>query len=160
MGFRDLTEVMGVREPKVLPVKGRMIEFPGTVSARCGQVMLMMVRAGQAADSEEDGLAAVAELIRTGEIDPDDASRLEREVIGPEAMTELLELEVSQDELTRIVSTLTVWHLAGQEAAEAAWEGKAPAPARAVRRATSRRTAGSSSSKDGSAGAQRQIRRT
>jgi hypothetical protein len=151
MAFRDLTDVLGVSTPKVLPIRGRSVEFPGTISAWAGTLLLALRRA--AAESIESGdvdPSDVAGLVlSTGAATEMDALRLERELLG-DAGDVLDELGVMGEGRQHIIGTLTVWHLSGEEAATACWEGKAPVqPNRAKRRTT----AGRSSKTAGVAGA-------
>lgn len=118
MGFADLTDVLGVTPPKVLPVRGRNVNFPGVISARAGMLLLTIQRA--AASGEP------AELV-TARLSNSDAMFLEYELLGDGA--EILDnLGVMGDARQHIMTTLAVWHLSGEDAAEAAWSGKPQPP--------------------------------
>jgi hypothetical protein len=147
MAFRDLTDVLGATSPKVLPIRGASVEFPGAISAWAGQ-MLLAIRRMAAQQVEEGGSdASTARVVLdAGLITEQDGLRLEGELLGDGAQA-LDDLGVFGDGRQRVISTLMTWHLSGQEAAEVVWEGKAPTP----NRATKRRTAGSSSRTGGTA---------
>lgn len=145
MGFRDLAEVAGVREPKVLPILGEDVAFPGTVSAEIGARMMLIYRAGQAVMASPETAEAEIEAITANGLTQASVDEMEAALLGDGAEA-LDRLQVWGAARNRVISTLTVWHIVGQEAAEAVWEGKAPtgagpAPAnRAARRATGGRS--------------------
>lgn len=148
MAFRDLTDVLGATRAKVLPIHGREVAFPGTISAWAGQLLLAIRRATEESAAAGSSQVDTATLVMSsGLATEQDALQLERELLGDGAAV-LDELGVIGDARVRVVGTLTVWHLSGQEAAELAWEGKAQDP---PNRATRRRTAGSSSPTAGTA---------
>ena len=145
MAFRDLTDVLGVSTPKRLPICGREVEFPSTISAWAGQLLLAIRHAAAEAAAAGSPASDMTELAMSGvAASEEDALRLERELLGDGGAV-LDEMGVLGDARMRVVSTLIVWHLSGIEAAEVAWEGKAPTPNREARREVGRasRTAGS-----------------
>lgn len=129
MAFRDLTDVLGATPAKVLPIHGKMIEFPGRVSARAGMLLLAIQRAAQEQQAELGEILPDQVVVAAVGLDgADEAGKyLEAEMLG-DSRGELDALGVVGVERDRILATLTVWHLSGQDAAEAVWEGKDPAP--------------------------------
>lgn len=124
MAFRDLTDVLGVTPPKTLPICGVLVEFPATISARSGQMLLAVAASARSsADATPDEVASRLHLT------DEDGERLEAELLGDGAQA-LDDLGVIGDRRQHVVQTLIAWHLRGQEAAEAVWHGagKATAP--------------------------------
>lgn len=161
MAFRDLQEVAGNSTPKVLPINGQRVEFPGLVSARVGTLLLAALAAGvevaEAQGSADEQAAAISAAMEDQGLSEADMQLIEDEMIGTEARAQLSDLGIWGRQLNFITSTLMVWHVMGQEMAEAFWDkgpdqaaGKAPA-AVAANRETRRRKAGSSSKGAGSA---------
>lgn len=122
MAFRDLADVLDVPSPKILPINGTMVEFPGRISAASGALLILMRQKAVAGE-----LDAAADLADTGLITDARALELEAELLG-DGVQQLDELGVFGDGRARVVQTLMAWHMSGQEAAEAVWEGKAQAP--------------------------------
>lgn len=142
MAFRDLQDVY-LPTPKVLPIHGEEIEFPGRISADAGMTMLairsaMLEQVGTEGTEEEYASAALTE-VTAGQV-----AALEAEILG-DAAADLDRLGVFGAARQHVVSTLVAWHMAGEEVAVATWEGKArPAPptTSARRAGSARRTAG------------------
>lgn len=134
--FTLLAEDAGARAPIVLPIPSNddPTEFPGTVSAETGTFLLLM-RA--AAFSEED--------MPDVDISTEMYERAETELLGDGAQR-LLDLGISPHLRQWVVSVLTVWHLLGREAGEAAWDlGPNGMQGKASPRATSPKTGGRTS---------------
>lgn len=151
MAFRDLTDVLGATRTKELPIHGRKVAFPGTVSAWAGQLLMAIRHAAEESAAAGSPDADPVDLVlASGAATEADALELERELFGDGAAV-LDELGVIGEARAHVASTLVAWHLGGEEAALRAWEagpkGKAPAPNRATRR----RMAGSSSKTGGTA---------
>ncbi len=136
MGFKDLTEVIDVREPKILPIFGEMIEFPDVVSAQTGQVLLAMITAGQnladdGSDEQPSDDEVAAGIVAEMDLTDQRWQDMTDEVLGP-AAHRLTELGIAMYDRRRmhIVATLAVWHIMGREPAELYWDsaGKARAP--------------------------------
>lgn len=157
--LRDLSELTGIRAPKVLPLYGNDIEFPGTVNAHVGTLLILILEAAKRTAGTEDPGDPVAELLADGRLTLADTDEIERALLGDTAST-LTDLELSPAELQHVTTTLMIWHMIGEEAAEAFWEGKALAPPAAPNRETRRRTAGQSSKAVGSAPARSRVRRS
>lgn len=117
MTFRDLTEVLG-SEPKVLPIRGTDVEFPGRISARTGTLLLKLQ------EEVEAGNDVVDDLVASGIITAEDAIEIEDDLLG-DGRRVLDEMGVVGQMRQRVVETLTAWHLGGEEAAIGVWEGKA-----------------------------------
>lgn len=128
--FRDLDEIL-VDKPVRLPIKGKTYEFPGSIPARTG---LMLQRIAAAAHKAKNASPTdLAEEVLSDEEEID----LRGELMGS------TEVEMARDGLTtahtsHVFQTLLIWHMAGEEAAAAAWEslGKVQVPNRAARRAS------------------------
>lgn len=149
MSFRDLSEVLEPPDPKVLPVNGTMVEFPRSISAKVGAMCVTLVNSMEVAQgmSVDDFLGSLG-------WSQDEADELEAGLLGPDGLAKLNELGVIGEGRMRVLATLLFWHLAGQEAAEVVWEGKALSqPNRETRRAAGRsqKTAGGAARRTGAA---------
>jgi hypothetical protein len=132
MGWTDLADLHGITPDIELPIHGEVIKFPGRISAWAGS-LLMTIRAAildQEGEPGDIGERVVESLDLSGE----DVAAMERELLGDGA-DDLERLGVTGRERQHVVNTLTVWHLSGEEAAHAAWEGQGKAPARPNRAA-------------------------
>ncbi len=149
MGFRDLSDVLETPDRKVLPINGEDVEFPRTVSAKVGAMLLTLYSSLEASEGLDPG--TYLESLGWSE---DDAAEIELGVLGKDGAATLDRLGVLGPGRMRVMSTLVFWHLLGTEAAELVWEGKAPAPAnRETRRAAGRspKTAGGGGPRTGTA---------
>jgi hypothetical protein len=137
--FRDLDEFL-VDQPIELPIRGKNYRFPGSISARTG---LLLQRMGAKADEARragQGPAELASAAMDAEVLDDETELdLRRELMGD------TEAEMARDGLTtahtgHVFRTLIVWHMAGEEAALAAWTalGNVQAPNREARRKASK----------------------
>jgi len=130
--FTLLAEDAGARAPIVLPVPSNAdpTEFPGSISAETGKVLLLL-RSG-VLDQDVD-------------ITPEQYLQVEADLLGDGA-ERLAELGISPMIRQWIVSVLTVWHLFGREAGEEAWDlGPNGMAGKASPRATSPKTGGRTS---------------
>jgi hypothetical protein len=161
--MRDLSELTSIRAPKVLPLYGNDIEFPGTVNAHVGTLLVQILEASRVAAGQlEDGATPdnpVDALLASGTMSPADAEEIEAALLG-DAASVLTDLELTPSERSHVTTTLMLWHMIGTEAAEAFWEGKALAPQPAPNRETRRRTAGQSSKAVGSVPARSKVQRS
>jgi hypothetical protein len=149
MAFRDLSEVLEPPDPKVLPINGVPVEFPRSISAKVGAMCVTLVNSMEAAQG-----MSVDEFLGSLGWSDEDADELERGLLGDDGLAKLNDLGVLGEARMRVIATLLFWHLAGQEAAEVVWEGKAPAqPNREQRRAAgrARTTAGGGAPRTGAA---------
>lgn len=124
MTFRDLDDFLVVR-PIELPIRGKTYQFPGTITARAG---LLLQRITAAVGGEASEAQAV--------LDGAEAS-LREEILG-DTEAQMVEDGLTAAHVNHVLQTLMVWHMAGPEAAEAAWEQMAADPQepnRAERRA-------------------------
>lgn len=151
--FRDLDEFL-VDQPIRLPIRGKTYEFPGSIPARTG---LLLQRMGAKADEARragqgpEGLAAAA--MEAEVLDDEAEMDLRRELMGD------TEVEMARDGLStahtsHVFRTLIVWHMAGEEAALAAWTalGNVKAPNRETRRRASKASGTSTRSAASTAG--------
>lgn len=145
--WRDLADVVGLDAPKVLPIMGKEVAFPGRISAWAGGTLLAITAAAEAGATDPD------EITETVGITEADAVELEAEILGDDGAAALDAAGVIGTARRHVVNTLMAWHISGEEAAREAWEagGKAPRPNRAARRATAgRSSAGTSKGTKGS----------
>ncbi len=147
MAFKDLAEAIDVREPIVLPVMGEAVEFPGTISARAGMILMAVISAARVSLAEEDD-ASTAAVLAAGSISEADAAYLEAQLLGDVAdrLDELVEYNGRRRAL--ITNTLIVWHSQGAGEAEVYWNAGGELGKALTNRAT-RRKAGRSSKTDG-----------
>ncbi len=142
MGFRDLDEFLVVT-PIELPIGGKTYQFPGSVSAHTGLVLQRILSAAE--DASEDLRAGrvtgteIAEQILLDDVQEGD---IRAELMG-DGEAQMAADGLSTAHTSHVFNTLLVWHTAGPEAAEAAWErlGEAPAPNRETRRQASKGSA-------------------
>jgi hypothetical protein len=122
MAFRDLAEFLSV-EPLRLPVRGKVYEFPGEVSARTG---LRLERLWAQLQTLAAGGALEADILSDEE-----QAELEHELFG-KAESEMVTDGCTMTELSVVRNTLLVYYLRGEESAEAFWnaQGEARAPSR------------------------------
>ncbi len=159
MAFRDLSEIVKGAEPKALPINGELVEFPANVSAKVGVMLSSVFDAVQDPDVDVADQEALNDYLGWSD---EDAAEMELELLGPDGADTLSDLGVIGEARMRVIATLVFWHIAGQDVAEAVWEGKAPAPNRATRRAAagrSPRTAGGAGSRTATAGSGSSVRR-
>lgn len=142
MAFKDLAETIDVREPIRLPIMGQLVEFPGTISARAGMILLAIMGAAQKTQADQDTDDVTSAILTENGIPQEDADYLEAQMLGDvaERLDELVEYNVRRRAV--VTNTLLVWHSSGPEAAEVFWNaggdlGKA-LPNRATRRAAGR----------------------
>jgi hypothetical protein len=138
MAFRDLADVLGVAPDKVLPINGQDVRFPGRISARTGQLLLATNAA------VEGGARTESEIVERLQLSEEDLQAVEEDLLGPAAAV-LDGLGVVGEARQHVMATLTVWHLAGQDAAENVWEAGPGAVGKAPPRGGSKRKAGRSS---------------
>lgn len=141
MGFRDLSEILPstADEPKCLPILGTTYEFPARVSAETGALLLQIER--QRTEVDPSGLGE--EVLE----------RVQRDLLGDTYDT-MRVAGVPPAMVSHAIATLMVWHLYGQQAAEAAWErmGEAQTPNRAQRRTAASKGSGSKTRSPASTG--------
>lgn len=132
MAFRDLDEFLTVK-PLVLPIGGKQYAFPGDIG---GQSWLLLQRVDQ--------------NMRHGN-DDDVAFTSEQETALKDAMFGQMQDEMLADgctgvQLDAVFQTLLSYHLSDRniEVAETVWnaQGEAPAPNRAARRHSPKKSAG------------------
>lgn len=125
MAFRDLAEFQLVR-PLVLPIRGKVYEFPGDISAR-GLIKL------QKLNYQIEQIRAGVEV--EDPISDDEMTAIEAELYG-DLKDEMVADGILSSQLKAVFWTLMNYHLAGIEAAEEFWnaQGEAVAPSRAERR--------------------------
>ncbi len=129
MSFRDLDDVAGVEGPKILPIRGVAVEFPATVSAKTGTLILAALAAGiNAAENGEEN--AVGQAMAERGLSESDMQLIEDDLIGPAAAVQLEELQIWGKRKDHIVSTLMIWHIFDTETAEQFWDSGGKAPAR------------------------------
>lgn len=122
--FEDLAEFFEV-SPKRLPVKGKVYEFPASISGQAGLTLALV--------AEE--FARVAEAKKRGEeidfdnavLDDQEEINLREELFGA-AHQQMIADGLSADMISHVSKTLMVWHMQGEEAALAAWKSAGPAP--------------------------------
>lgn len=138
MAFRDLDEFLQV-EPLALPIRGKVYEFPGEVSA---WAWLLTQRVGERFEKARRAREAGLELDPDEEVLSDmDEGRLRAEMFGG-VEEEMIADGLTSEHMKRVFYALVAYHLSGREAAEAVWngQGEAKAPNRAVRRAKAKST--------------------
>jgi hypothetical protein len=144
MAFRELTEFLNSPRPE-LPVRGKVYVFPSNdeVSGRVTlQLRLIQSQAFAVAKAQEAGTTITLDRAALDEVDE---ARVRRELMtlnGHDVEAEMIEDGCSGAQIDHVLNTLVVWHTAGPDAAEQAWEAMAgrldpPAPNRAQRRAGS-----------------------
>lgn len=140
--FLQLAEDAGARAPIVLPIPTAAdpTTFPGTVSAETGMLMLMFQQSAQAGRSGDEI-----------DISPEQMARMEADLLGEAGAARLEALGVVGVMRQHVISTLTVFHLAGREAGEEAWDTTPGTLGKASRPAMSPKKGGPSSKKAGSA---------
>lgn len=147
MAFKDLAETIDVREPIRLPIMGEVVEFPGTISARAGMILLAIMGAAKQViqDSDEPSTSAV---IAVAGVPESDAAYLEAQILGDvaERIDALCEYNLRRRNL--VTNTLLVWHSQGLEAAEEFWNAGGDL-GKALPNRKTRRKAGRSSTTDG-----------
>lgn len=128
MGFKELDERVFLK-PKRLPIRGKMYDFPGSVSARTGALFHRMtvaaerVKAAKAGDVPDlDDLQLDAELLNDSE-----EKDLRAEVLG-DAEAELIKDGIPNEIVSHVLKTLICWHQFGQEVAEVVWEDNPDRP--------------------------------
>jgi len=129
MAFRDLDDFLVV-EPVKLPIRGKVYEFPGEISARTWLLLQSVAEKAQQAQLSGDEKAMEEVAI------PDDVeANLKRELLG-DAEAEMVADGLTSTHMKAVMVTLMAYHLEGREAAELVWDaqGKAPSPNRAGRR--------------------------
>jgi hypothetical protein len=147
VAFKDLAETIDVREPIRLPIMGQLVEFPGTISARAGMILLAIMGAAKdalAADADVETATAMASV----SVPQSDSDYLEAQMLGDVAdrLDELVEYNVRRRNL--VTNTLLVWHSQGSEAAETYWNAGGDL-GKALPNRETRRAAGRSSTTDG-----------
>ena len=129
--FQDLDEILPVaHSAKRLPVGGEILEFPDRISAESG---ILLLRVQQQARENPALLEATGAVL----VEKVGAERLEAlmvEVLG-RTFEEMLPLVgMNPARVMHIFQTLTVWHLAGEEAAREFWNDPGKAMALAATR--------------------------
>lgn len=145
--FRDLDEFL-TTPPIELPIGGRLYEFPGSISARSGLMLQRILSAAEeASEGIRDGSVRAADLAEQVLLDDDTEHDLRAEIMG-DGEQQMAADGLTTAHTTHVFNTLLVWHTAGPEAAQAAWEhmGEAQAPNRAARRQASKAAATSTRS--------------
>ena len=134
MGFKDLKELL-TDEPKRLPVGGKMIEFPGRISAEAGLTLLTLSRTLEQIEPGESREEVAARV----DLPDDEWNALVVAVLG-KMPQEFIADGLSPEEALYCFQALMAWHLYGQDAAEQAWDP--PKPNRAQKRAPARGQSG------------------
>lgn len=122
--FPDLDRFLSeaADEPLVLPIRGRRYTFTAAIPIEAG---LRLTRAREEVEKYARALASGEQP------DPDltlldDASEavLLRQLIGPDNLAKMEADGITWPEARRVGLTLMAWHLAGPDAALAAWQGQ------------------------------------
>lgn len=122
MAFKDLDEFFVIK-PIRLPIRGKVYEFPGSVSGRTGLLLHRMteqveqLKAG--AKFDED---AQQEIL-------DDAAEtnLRAEILG-DTEREMIDDNIPSLYIDHVFKTLITWHQFGEDIAKAVWEDVPGAP--------------------------------
>lgn len=136
MPFRDLDEFL-VTAPIELPIRGKSYQFPGAISGRAGLLIRRLAEVADEARQARDEGRVVDETAQV--LSEDDEVDLRAELLG-DGEREMVDDGLSTAHIAHVFQTLMVWHLAGPEAAEQAWERMAvdpPKPNRQERRSAS-----------------------
>jgi len=134
MAFRDLDEFLTVK-PLVLPIGGKEYAFPGEISAR--SLLLLSSVNTKALQAQEDGADPSTEVVS----DEDEAA-LRDEIFGG-AEAEMIADGLTNTHIRVTFFTLIAFHMYGLESAQTFWnaQGEAPAPNRAARRHSPKKSA-------------------
>lgn len=128
MGFRDLAEILPATaaKPKALPINGTVYDFPGRISAETGALLVAI---------EKHRGKEAADIL--GVVDQEQMQRLQDDLLG-DAYDRMRAAGVTGEMISHVIATLIMWHLYGEQAAEAVWEsaGEAKTPNRVARRAS------------------------
>lgn len=133
--FRDLAEFLDDAKPISLPWRGKVYEFPGSVSGRTGLLLSTALDGAVAGTRGADGKPADPELVEL--LNDEQEASVHDEVFGG-VDRDLIRDGADSRVVRHFFLTLITWHVAGPDAAVNAWESlgndPAPAPNRADRR--------------------------
>lgn len=136
MAFRDLTEFLKT-EPFMLPIGGKLYEFPGEISAKS---WLQLQRLTEQITKAQAAAALGMDYDPDDEVLSDtDESVLMDEMFGT-GKDEMIANGCTSSQIRAVFFTLMAYHTTGIEAAEAMWnaQGEAVAPSRSERRASAK----------------------
>jgi hypothetical protein len=128
MSFRDLADFL-IIEPIDLPVGGKTYRFPGTVSGRVTlQLRLVQEQALSAARAQGRGEKATLDTDALANVDEKYVRAQLFTFDGHDVEAEMIDDGCSSAQIDHVMNTLIVWHTAGKDAAEQAWEAMAADP--------------------------------
>jgi hypothetical protein len=123
MPFKDLDQLFKI-QPIKLPIKGKVYEFPGSVSGRTG---LLLHRMTEAVASMQDG-RPLPEVDDGAEIlDDAEEVNLRAEVLGT-TERQMIDDGLPKAFIDHVFKTLITWHQFGEDVAKAVWEDVPGAP--------------------------------